>query len=47
VSASVAELQAPHLFEHRCLFRDQKQLERNRVFCELRDRERDMTGVER
>jgi hypothetical protein len=43
---SVGTLRAPHRFEHRCLFRDDKTLERNRIFCEERDRERERVGFE-
>ena len=41
------ELQAPFWIEHRAMFRDDKQLERNRLFCQARDAERQVTGVER
>ena len=34
--ASARKLAAPYLIEHRCLFRQPKQIERNREFCEDR-----------
>lgn len=43
---TIASLRADFLIDHRCMFRDTKQLERNRVFCERRDRERELTGAE-
>lgn len=45
--ATLATLRADFLIEHRCMFRDTKQLERNRIFCERRDHERELTGAER
>ncbi len=41
------ELQAPFWIEHRAMFRDDKQLERNKLFCQMRDKERDLVGFER
>jgi hypothetical protein len=41
------ELQAPFWIEHRAMFRDDKQLERNRLFCAVRDEERERVGFER
>jgi len=34
--AAMREMQAPMLVEHRCLFREPKQIQRNREFCEDR-----------
>lgn len=45
--ATLASLKADFLIEHRCMFRERKQLERNRVYCERRDAERELTGAER
>lgn len=39
-------LESPHLFEHRCLFRDDLRLTRNRDFCVARDAEVRVNGVE-
>jgi hypothetical protein len=41
------ELAAPFWIEHRAMFRDDKQLTRNKEFCEIRDRERNLVGYER
>jgi hypothetical protein len=40
-------LGAVHLFEHLCLFRDDKRIQRNRLFCGARDADVALTGVER
>lgn len=34
--ARMRKMQAPFMVEHRCLFREKKQIERNRAFCEDR-----------
>jgi hypothetical protein len=44
--AVTRDLAAPLLIEHRCLFRDDKQIVRNRFFCEARDLERERVGYE-
>jgi hypothetical protein len=40
-------LTAPHCFEHLCLFRDEKRIIRNRLFCNARDADVAAFGVER
>jgi hypothetical protein len=40
-------LGASHRFEHMCLFRDDKRIQRNRLFCGARDADVALTGVER
>jgi hypothetical protein len=44
--ASMREMQAPMLVEHRCLFREPLQIERNRDFCEDRIQIVNETGQE-
>ncbi len=41
------DLEAPFFIEHRAMYRDEKQLVRNRDFCKVRDAERQLTGAER
>jgi hypothetical protein len=40
-------LLASHRFEHMCLFRDDKRIQRNRLFCGARDADVALQGVER
>lgn len=40
------DMKATFLVEHRCMFRDDKTLVRNKEFCRLRDAEKKATGVE-
>lgn len=40
-------LEAPHGVEHLCLFRDEKRIIRNRLFCDARDADVAAFGVER
>ncbi len=44
--AQTANLRAPHLVEHMCLFREEKQLNRNRDYINLRDAEVAKVGFE-
>lgn len=44
--ARMGEMQAPFVVEHRCLFREPKQIERNRAFCEDRIKIVKNTGQE-
>ena len=46
-SAVSADMRATFLIEHRCMFRDDKTLIRNKEFCRLRDAEKKRTGRER
>lgn len=44
--AMSADMKATFLIEHRCMFRDDKTLDRNREFCKRRDQEKAKVGFE-
>jgi hypothetical protein len=45
--ALTKDMPATFLIEHRVMFRDDKQLQRNKDFCRVRDKEKKLTGAER